>query len=266
MKQILTILILGTFLSSQTIKACCIGEYVQVFPRSSYVSSNSSFLINFSEGDFNLKNNISDLVFTAITTKGKRYKLTVLETNFSGTTGQVFLKVKSKLNIGDTISIEVNSIISDTLTGKTKDFSRNLSYRKWVVQYKMDKELPTWTDDSISYTTHDSRNSSAPGYGVIFKVKIKDNLIYDSKNKASPKSTLPIFYSVTLDEQKFICAAENNDPSISYSICGSNFNFEVDKTYTAIFTAIDASGNYSKNTKTILFTTTSKRDEMEILR
>jgi hypothetical protein len=57
---------------------------------------------------------------------------------------------------------KVTSIISDTLTGKTKTFSSNISYRKWVVQYTMDKELPTWANDSISYTTHDSRNSSAP--------------------------------------------------------------------------------------------------------
>jgi hypothetical protein len=265
MKQFLTILILGALLSSQTAMACCGGEYIGVYPRGSYVSSNSTFLIDFAEDDLTLKNKISDLVFTAVNTNGKRYKLTVLGTNFSGTMGQVFLKVKTKLKIGDTISIQVSSIKGDSLSGKTMKFANVIGYRKWTVHFEADKERPTWTTDSITYSTLDSRDSSAPSYVVIFKTKVNDNSRSNEKNKVNEKASLPFFYLVVLDNQKFICASDNSDMGIFFGMCGSNFNFGIDKTYSATLKAIDASGNYSNNTKTILFTTTGDKDEMMIL-
>ena len=254
MKQLLIILILGMLFISQTTKACCTSEYVGVYPGGTFVSTNTSFLIDFSETDFSLKNKISELVFIATSTKGKQFKLKVLQTNFSGTMGQVFLKVKTKLNQGDTISIQVFSKKGDILTGNLKSFSSQINYRKWVVNFDADKEFPVWTKDSIKYTTQDTRNSSAPSYEVILNTKINDNAI-----------ALPILFLVVFDNQKFICNSYNYKTSIYFGMCGSNFNFEIDKTYSATLTAIDASGNYSIDTKSASFTTTGNKEEFMII-
>lgn len=260
MKQLFTILILGMFLSSKMAFACCAGDYVGVFPKGTLISSNSVFLIDFSEKDFFLKNKSTDLIFTAITTKGVRYQLRVLETNFSGTMGQVLLKVESKLNLGDTISIQVSLTNSNTLSGKTENFANSISYKKWVVRFEADTVIPTMTNDSIKYSTHDSRNSSSSGYSVIFKYKINDNSKLKLKSNVNEEVSSPLFYLIILENQKFICASENSDPSIYFGMCGRNFNFEIEKPYSATLKAIDASGNYSLDSKKVLFTTTADRD------
>lgn len=250
---------------SQTSASCCVGSYISVSPRGKFVSSNTTFLIDFSESEFLLKNKMSDLVFTAVSTKGKSYKLTVLETNFSGTMGQILLKVKSKLSIGDTISLMVSSNTNDTLTINSRSFLSLINNRKWVVLFKADKELPIWTSDSISYTTYDSRYSSAPGYNVTFKPKAIDNSKSKNKKTIDEKFKLPLFYLIELDNQKYICSSGERDPSIYYGICGSNFYFNIDKTYKATIRLIDASGNYSLNAKSVLFTTTGEKNEIRIL-
>lgn len=265
MKQLLLTLIFSLLFCSKTISGICIANYVSVSPKGIYVSKNTTFLIDFSESEFSLKNKISDLVFTAVSTKGKSYKLMVLETNFSGTKGQVFLKVKSKLSIGDTISLMVSSISNDTLTIKSRDFLNRINNRKWVVLFKADKEMPIWLSDTISYSLYDSRYTSAPGYSVTFNPKAIDNSKSNNKKTIDEKSKLPLLYLIELDSQKFICSSGGKDPSIYYGICGSNFYFNVDKTYKATIRLIDASGNYSINTKTVLFTTTGEKNEIRVL-
>ncbi len=265
MKRLILILIFGTFLYSQTAIACCAGDYIGLFPRGFNISSNATFLIDFAEHDFALKNKISDLVFTAITTKGKCFKLTVLETNFSGTMGQVFLKVKSNLKLGDTIFIHVSLLNDDTLSGKIKKFASIISFRKWVVKFQTDNEIPAWASDTISYSTDDSRNSSAPGYSINFNPKVTDNSITSDNYKLSGKLSLPFFYEVTLGNQKFICSADGSNPGIYSSICGSNFIFEIDKSYSATVKIIDASGNFALQEKTFVFKTIGYNQEIRIL-
>lgn len=264
MKRIITITILWTLFFSQTTKACCAGDYIGIFPRGANISVNTTFLIDFSERDFALETKMTNLLFTAISKTGKQYKLSVLATNFSGTMGQVFLKVNSKLKLGDTISIRVSLLNDDTLSGKTINFARGVSWRKWAVTFRADNDAPIWTNDTIAYSTYDSRNSSAPGYSVNFNPKVTDNSVTNDKYKINGKSSQPFFYEVTLNNQKFICSADGGYPGIYYSICGSNFSFGIDQSYTATVKIIDASGNYSQREKILVFKTTGTKERIII--
>ena len=136
MKNYLLIAFILTLCFSQKALSCCGADYVGIFPKGPNISTNAAFLIDFTENDFPIKGKIPNLGFSALTTTGEQTKLTVIGTNFSGSEGQVFLKVNFNLKIGDTISIKVSSLNGDSLPGKAKDFAKIVSQKKWTVNYQ----------------------------------------------------------------------------------------------------------------------------------
>ncbi|HUM53350.1 MAG TPA: hypothetical protein PK431_16115 [Chitinophagales bacterium] len=245
----------------KTVAGCCASGYLTIYPNTTLVSSNTAFLIEFQEGYFKVKDIIPKLLFTAINQKGISYNLLILETNFSGSDGQILLKSKQNININDTISIKVSFLNTDTLNEELTSFQNIVNMKKWIVVYKKDNQKPKWINDTTKYTTDDSRQSSAPGYSVIIYPKTNEKTKQFRNNKDISELSLQMYYKVFFNNQEFICPAINGSFYISYSICGSNFSFDLNKDYIANLQAIDASGNYSKKLKLVKFKTTTKEEQ-----
>ncbi len=232
----------------------CAGNYLAVYPRAMHISSNPAFLIDFSEKDFRLRNEISQIIFTAVSAKGRHIKLFPLSVNFSGTMGQVFLKAGGGLQRGDTVSIIISHVNGDSLGGMTKNFAARVARCQWVVAFKPDRKAPRWVSDSIGYSFNDMRSSSEPGYSIRFNPCVTDNSRVSNNYRIQGKVVLPLFYEVTLANEKFICMSEaGSSPSMDYSICGSDFSFGADTLYTAAVRPVDSSGNFGRIEKRFIF-------------
>jgi len=262
-KTLIFIVILN-FLYLKTVAGCCANGYLTIYPTNTNTNSNAVFLIEFQEGYFKVKDKVPHLIFTAINQKGKTYKLKNLEINFSGTNGQILLKPQQTFNLQDTISIKVSFSNIDTVSEELISFQDIISKKKWTVIYKSDKQKPKWLSDSISYKLDDFRASSAPGYSVIIYPATNEStkLIKNDKNN---EPNLEMYYKVFFNNQQYICPEINGSINISYSICGSNFSFNLEKDYLANLQAIDASGNYSKKIKPVKFKTSTFLEKPQII-
>jgi len=246
-------------IANDKIFACCAGDFIGIYPRNSSITRNSAFLLEFNERDFPINNKISEIEFVAINSKGKEYILTIIQNNFSGTMRQFFLKSNSKFRHGDTLYITTKYRTKNNVDINIEKFSRGISYKKWVVEYKEDTKKPFWLTDTINYTTNDHRNSSVHGYSVSFNLPLSDNSKTERKYERKNKYELPFYYEVISENQKFICSAENGSPLIYSSICGTNFNFTIGKKQNARFIGIDNSGNFSEEDKKFTFLPLSEK-------
>lgn len=225
---------------------------VQVYPIRNTICSNSAFLIDFSEKEFKIKGQLKDLEFTAISTTGKKYKLIILETNFSGSMGQFFLKPKSAIKIGDTISISLSLKNKSELEGGINKLESYIKWKKWVVKYKKDTEKPIWKQSGEEYNLFN--------YGTGLAVELvgfsfSDNL-YSELIKVKDYEWVPYYYRIEFMNERFISSGDHTTPRLFNGICNGNFTFENNKSYSAKIRAVDASGNFSKVSKTIYFNTT----------
>jgi len=236
---------------------------IQVYPKRKTISSNSAFLIDFCEKYHKIKNEIDgkldDYEFEAISTTGGKYKLTMLETNFSGGMGQFFLKSKSGMNIGDTISISISLKNKSKLEGNIKVLFEELKWYKWIVKYKKDKEKPQWRSGEITYQLFNYNFGLAvelDPYGVMFL----DNSINEAIEAKDYESSAHYFL-IDFMNGRFISSGDHTTPRLFNWVCNGNFNFENNKSYSAKLRAIDASGNFSKKIKVINFDTTISNEK-----
>lgn len=250
--------ILLVFIMQECFSQGCSDRMVQIFPITNTITSNSAFLINFSEDDYKIKDKIETLVFTASSSTGKKYKLSIIESNFSGTLGQFFLKSKSKLSFGDTISINISLKNKDTLSGKIKLLNNSINWKKWVVKFKTDKKRPILLREP-TYQVFDYKNGLTRGYSVEFlNLEMQDNSFTDPDyNIGDYELFLKAYFCVEFMNQRFICSGDHETPRIFNGTCRGNFNFEYNKSYSAKIRAVDTSGNFSKNEKILYFKTTT---------
>lgn len=246
------------FIMQESFPQGCCGSMVEIFPITNTITSNSAFLIDFCEEQYKIKDKKKTLVFTASSSTGKKYKLSIIESNFSGTLGQFFLKSKSRLRLGDTISINISLKNKDTLSGKIKQLNSSINWKKWVVKYKTDKERPILSREP-TYQVFDYKNELARGYSVEFlNLEMQDNSFTDPDyNIGDYKLFLKAYFCVEFMNQRFICSADHQTPRIYNGTCRGNFNFEYNKSYSAKIRAVDTSGNFSKNEKVLFFKTTT---------
>lgn len=231
---------------------CIQYHYVGIFPIRPTISASSAFLIEFSEKYYHMKDKVKDLVFTATSTTGKKYKLTLLESNFSGSMGQFFIKPKSVMKIGDTISIQLSLKNKAKLDGKIETLYNSFESRKWIVKYKKDNQNPTWTDNIYEYRLYKYSTGLAvelAGFGAT------DNFIVESIKQKDYESSA-FYYCIEFKNERYLSSADHTGPRLFNGSCNGNFTFEYNKTYSAKIRAVDASGNFSKKAVTLNFDTT----------
>jgi hypothetical protein len=263
-QQLLIILLL--FITQETIcqivtqktmyQTCC-KRSVEIFPIAENISSNSAFLIDFCELNYKLKKKVKDLIFIAISTTGMQYKLTVLASNFSGTMGQLFLKAKQGIKMGDTISIKLRLKNKSRLSAKIKELGSFINQKKWTIKFKADKIKPCWLSDP-NYFIWEHNEFNNRGYSIALNIDVLDNSRTDHDYFLADYSFLPYFFQVKLYKEKFICTSDHRDAKIYNGSCGANFSFEYNKLYNADIKVVDASGNFSNIKKVLCFETKTK--------
>lgn len=231
---------------------CCGSHMVSVFPSTPAISSNSIFLVDFSENDFKFKtkNKIASFEFIAVGNSGQNYPLKIIVLNYSGTHGQVLLKADENFQISDSISISAK--YKETLSADSNEinsFIAQLSWRKWKVVRKEDKSKPILLAKEVKKSVIDHRGSSAPGFGIKFNMKASDNSFKELTVKQYDDLVSPMLFEISFEGQKLIVNSHQFNFSIYSGMCGRNFDFTLDKDYVATVRAIDASGNYSKEQK-----------------
>jgi hypothetical protein len=244
-------------LTKSVMAVCCVGSSVDVYPRNTNISTNSLFIIRFTERDFKLKNGINGFVFRAATSSGKTVRLEPLNIYFSGTEGEIVLKPTDNYPLNDSVSIKVFYVGNAKLDSlKEKTFISMVQYHKWKVTVEPDIIAPVWQDTVPSFRTMDGAGSSVGGYQIFFKLYSNDNYFNELKMKKNGFIFSPLYYEITFEGNVFI-EEDHTDLScsINSSICGNNFNFKLNENYTAKIRVMDESGNYSATSKTIVFNT-----------
>jgi hypothetical protein len=167
--------------------------------------------------------------------------------------GQFFLKSKSGIKIGDTISISISLKNKSELEGNIKKLDSYINWKKWVVKYKKDTERPTWRSTEIK--------SQLFNYGTGLAVEldpynssISDNL-YSELIKVKDYEWIPYYFLIEFMNERFISSGDHTSPRLFNGTCNGNFTFELNKSYAAKLRAVDASGNFSKETKILNFNT-----------
>ncbi|MBK9480699.1 MAG: hypothetical protein IPO02_01665 [Bacteroidetes bacterium] len=247
LKFILIIIVL--ILNYSHAQALCAKDHITVFPFSKTISSNSIFILDFSESYYKMKDALSHCKFYAINTKGNRFTNLEIQTNYSGICGQIIFTPTKKFKFGDTISIK---LIYDSLCDlkKMDKISNFLKTKFWKVEIKTDRVKPVWSTDTFAYEILDYTYWSDASYAIIFKPKIIDNT-FSSYNS---NTSIPYYFEINLDGNTFICSSESSSPQIYTGDCGSNFFLGRNKTYKSTIRAIDGSGNYSVSRKFEFFT------------
>jgi hypothetical protein len=234
----------------------CCDRSTELWPTNQNVPATSAFLIDFCEDNYKLKDQFKKLIFKAVTPSGKRYRLKIVEANFSGKMGQFLLKPRRPIKIGDTVSIKVYRRNGDSLTGKLHEFDWSVNYKKWVSRFKPDHTAPVWNKPPI-YSHWDHKDYLSRHYSIEINFDASDNsrhVDYTTGNY----DWLPLYLRVELDGQRFICSADHTVPSIDKGSCGGNFDFELNRTYVAKIRIVDVSGNFSETVEAISFVTKTR--------
>lgn len=243
-------LAIGIFWRSDAL-ACCEGQWIEVLPRNSHIAANSLFLLSFSERDYKFKNTIPHFSFYAFSTKRGKIKLEIKQIYFAGSNGQILLKPASAFQLNDSILLLVLlPSATDSVLGNI--FKGYVESKRWIVTGKVDKNAPQWKSDSLTFSIHDARQSSAPTLSVFFACPITDNSFSDLTFKFYDLKLYPVFYEVTLNKETFICSDHNLGMDISWGMCGNTFADPKVKINEVTIKPFDSSGNYA-GAKTIIF-------------
>lgn len=229
--------------AAQKIPDCC-GRSVQLFPTNVNIPANGAFLIDFCEEKYQLQNQFEDLIFRAVTSSGKRYRLKVIEANFSGSMGQLLLKPRRNIKIDDTVSIHISMKRRDSLPPKIKEFDRSVNYKKWVSRFRPDHILPYWTRQPETLLSNYTKEI-VRGYNVGINPTVMDNSRAEDYTLGDYQ-WLPVYLCVEFEGQRFICSADHTTPTIGRSdVCGGNFEFDYNRPYVAKIWVVDVCGNFS---------------------
>jgi hypothetical protein len=245
-----------SFLLAENAKALCMAEYVAVYPREGSITRNPVFLLEFEAGEFKLTDKLDELEFFLITNKKRKIKVDVMrKVNGTGPDVQFLLQAKNLLKLNDSVRLQVqfrknNSPITDSLF---QIFQRQVNRKQWKVALKTDQEPVVWTSE-ITYDKPDFKANSVGMFGVKFSFQVQDsNPVY--YEYIPGKVFQAQLFEVEIDGKVFYAVGGGfkNQFSVYRSECGGNFYLKSDKQYEAKITALDFSGNRSKETKLVAF-------------
>src|SRR5690606_7069035 len=247
-----------SFLLAENAKALCMAEYVAVYPREGSITRNPVFLLEFEAAEFKLTDKLDELEFFLVTNKQRKIKVDVLrKVNGTGPDVQLLLQAKSLLKLNDSVRLQVkfrknNYPIKDSLF---QTFQDKVNRKQWHVALKTDQEPVTWKEE-ISWQEPDFRENSVGNFGVRFSFQVQDsNPVYYDYTPGN--RFLEQLFEIEMDGKIFyaIGGGRKNQFSIYRSDCGGNFYLKSDKQYEAKVTALDFSGNRSKETRQVAFNT-----------
>lgn len=237
--------------TAQKIPDCC-GRGVQLFPSNVNIPANGAFLIDFCEEKFQLQGKYEQLRFHAVTPKGKRYRLKVIEANFSGSMGQLLLKSRRNIRRGDSVSVRISMKGQDSLPPKIKALDWAINYKIWVSRFQSDDILPYWTAQPETLLSNYTKEI-VRGYNVGINPTVMDNS-RSEEFTVGDYNWLPVYLRVEFEGQRFICSADHTTPTIGRSdVCGGNFEFAYNRQYVAKIWVVDVCGNFSAETKYLPF-------------
>jgi len=255
------------------------GERLNYFPKSEYISQNPVFLLEYSGIKPTMKS-CSNIYL--IDQKGNRTNLMVVEGygkqnvpknrfHYDWQDRYVLLKPEKKLKRNAEVSIFIDTPCLLKIRG------HSVLKKTWRVKNKVDKIAPKFESKVIG-EYHGAFNGSAPSHGIGFNVKATDNNIHlndhptnytvEQKLKYALKKHLLIELS-DLNGIKYIFPLINGRFSFSNGICYSNFSLpnsikEKSKDYVYEARLIDFSGNQSLESMLIKFKIIKKPPQIHI--
>ncbi|MFC5272152.1 hypothetical protein [Adhaeribacter terreus] len=247
-----------SFLLAENANALCAAEYVGIYPREGSITRNPVFLLEFEAAEFKLTNKLDELEFYLLTNKQRKIKVTILrKVNGIGPDTQFLLQAKEQLKLNDSVQLQVqfrknNAPITDSLF---QTYQHKVGRRKWHVTLAADYEPVAWKEE-LTWQEPDFRVNSVGNFGVKFSFQVEDsNPVYYDYTPGN--RFLEQLFEVEMDGKIFyaIGGGRRNQFSIYRSDCGGNFYLNRNKNYEANITALDFSGNRSKEVKRVAFNT-----------
>ena len=244
--------------SAQNLHACCMAEYVAIYPREGAITRNPVFLLEFEAAEFKLENKLDELEFYLETIKKRKIKVDVLrKVSGTGPSTQLLLKANDLLKVNDSVRLQVRfkkgkAALSDE---QFKVYQEQVNRKQWYITIADDQEPVAWASE-ITWQKPDFRANSVDMFEVKFTYQLTDsNPVYYEflPGKIFPEQ----LFEVEVDGKVFY--AIGGGPKINFSIyrsdCGGNFYVHSNKNYEAKITALDFSGNRSIETRQVAFNT-----------
>ena len=249
--------VFSLFLIEQ-LKASCMAEYLAVYPKEGSITRNPVFLLEFDESEFKLSNKWNNLEFYLVTDKKSEITVElVLKVSGVGPSTQLLLKPAKLLDLNDSLQLQVrfkkgSPAPSDEVF---RVFQGKVDNKQWYVTLPSDLEPVAWKSDP-TWKEPDFRANSVGNFGVKISFQVEDsNPVY--YEYAPGKSAALNLFEVEIDGKIFYAVGGSwkNQFSIYRSDCGGNFYLNRNKNYEANITALDFSGNRSKEVKRVAFNT-----------
>lgn len=151
---IMILFVLLNLLAVQDLAACCMGDYVGVYPRGSKIMQNPVFLVDYKEADFKLANKLDKLEFYLLV-NNKREVPVAIEKKVIGTgsLSQLLLKPNGLLELNDSVQLQLRfkhtkpqSVGEEfmLIDKQLELFQGIINNHKWLVGLAQDMERPKW--------------------------------------------------------------------------------------------------------------------------
>lgn len=239
-------------------KASCAAEHVGISPREGSITRNPVFLLDFDEREFNLSNKWSNLEFYLLTNKKCEIKVELVrKVSGVGPGTQLLLKPAKMLNLSDSVRLQVRFKKGRPAPSDEafRVFQGKVDNKQWQVTLPSDLEPVAWRSEP-TWQEPDFRTNSLNAFSVRFNFQVEDsNPVY---YEFFPGKTVALnLFEIEIDGHVFyaVGGGPKNQFSIYRSDCGGNFYLKSDKQYEANITALDFSGNRSKELKRVAFNT-----------
>lgn len=240
----------GLFLTSLADNsfAMCSFSGISVFPQTKTISPNSIFIIEGYESSQSVIRHLNKSYAIYLTSGKDTIRLTViktLESQFRLT--QAVLKPSSNLISGKQYKLNIDNLEES----EKADFERDSI--GWTVSDFADKQKPIWSKLPTYNTKGMIFYGCGPAVFVNFCACISDIspvVVYAKVKNIKTNSSCD--YYLNPDSCSF---------QLGHGMCSGEFDFEEGQEYEAIFSLMDASGNFSPETQPIKFISPTEKDE-----
>jgi hypothetical protein len=225
--------------------ACCIGNFVHIYPQGNKLSPNGIIVVDYSEGWFKIFDGLDNMKFFLKSQQGTTYPLTLIQKTKSNKRHvQFVLKPEHDLPSNKSLSLRLTGIDSSNVNAIK--FSHHIR-KYWKVRAEPDTYAPRFIDTlKVEYDNY--INSSVKGHGFNCTVLYHDNPV-DSFYQVKKWST-ELLAEVTDDKgHSYFIPIQNNLFGIHENICWSPFYIPRNSEVEFTVRLMDFSGNLSQESR-----------------